>query len=218
MPIATALDDRQTRVFDALLGQSEKLSGMYRTAIEILAVSPSPGCEIARVSVICHCGRELMNGVPSVMSEIDIPRPDPSSDSLKNRLPELLKTVDLDIAQDLVPVPQSAAKTLSDLISAVAQEQGRNRKLASAVVTNGTDERHPAIRQWLEAQRYFAKWTHLDRTANSSRELPSDGALYANLRVVEDVIEARAGLFFENLHALEDILSGANTISGGGSA
>ncbi|WP_438854541.1 hypothetical protein [Agromyces sp. M3QZ16-3] len=184
----------------------------------MLAVSPSPGCEIARVSVICHCVRELMNGVPSVMSEIDIPRPDPSSDSLKNKLPELLKTVDLSVEQDLVPVPRSAAKTLSDLISAVAQEQGRNRKLASVVVTNGTDDRHPAIRQWTEAQRFFAKWTHLDRMADSSRKVPSDDELYANLRIVEDVIEARSGLFFESLHALKDILSEANALSEGGSA
>ncbi|WP_144661294.1 hypothetical protein [Paenarthrobacter nicotinovorans] len=206
------LDDRQQRVNGALLKRSSQLAAMYRLVLSILAAPTVAGQEVARVSVICHGGRELMNGVPSVMSEIDIPRPDPNSDTLKRRLPELLREIELDVDQDLVPVPRSAAKTLSQLISAVAQEQGRNRRLASAVVTGATDDKHPAIKQWMEAQRFFLRWTHLDRLAEGGRDLPGDAELMSNLRIVEDVIDARAGLFFENLHSIEALLAEANFV------
>jgi len=214
VPGASELDLRQQRVFDALFKRSPTLAGMYVVALGIVATPAQAGCEVARVSVLCHCGRELMNGVPSVMSDIDIPRPNPNSDALKNRLPKLLEEIDLEVDQDLVPVPRSAAQTLSALISVVAQEQGRNRRLASALVTGSVEDKHPAIKQWIDAQRFFAKWTHLDRVAESERELPSDADLLARLRVVEDVIDARAGQFFENLHAIDAILALANAVDG----
>ena len=211
MTAGAEFDERKQRVFDALLIRSPKLAGMYRFSLSFLASPALPGSETARVSVFCHCGRELMNGVPSVMSDIDIPRPDPGSEALKHRLPNLLRDIDLDVDLDLVPVPRAAAKTLSDLISVVAQEQGRNRRLASAMVTGTADQKHPAINQWLSAQRFLAKWIHLDRVADRERELPSDEELLAALRVVEDVIDARAGLFFGNLHTIEEILAAANS-------
>ncbi|WAH96166.1 hypothetical protein [Arthrobacter sp. MMS18-M83] len=214
-------DVRQTRVLEALRSsRSAKLAGIYHAAIETLAVAPVSGFELARVSVICHCVRELMNGVPSAMSGIDIPRPDPNSDALKNRLPDLLKKVDLavDDDQESVPVPNKAAKTLDELIKSVAQEQGRNRRLAIAFITDGSDDKHPAIRQWMSAQRFFARWTHLDRKEDGDRDAPTDVVILANLRIVEDVIETRAGLFFANLDAIEDILAAANAADAGGEA
>jgi hypothetical protein len=212
-------DVRQTRVLDALgRSRSAKLAGIYLAAIDALAVAAVPGYELARVSVICHCARELMNGVPSAMSAIDIPRPSPNSDALKNRLPDLLKEVDLavDDDQESVPVPGKAAKTLDELIKTVAQEQGRNRRLAVAFITDGSDDNHPAIRQWISAQRFFAKWTHLDRMQDGDREAPPDDVILAQLRIVEDLIETRAGLFFANLDTIEDILSAANAAEEGG--
>lgn len=214
-------DERQARVLEALRSsRSAKLAGIYRTAIETLAIAAVPGSELARVSVICHCMRELMNGVPSAMSGIDIPRPDPNSDALKNRLPDLLKEVDLavDDDQESVPVPGKAAKTLDELIKTVAQELGRNRRLASAFITDGSDDNHPAIRQWMSAQRFFARWTHLDRMQEGDRNAPTDGVILANLRIVEDVIETRAGLFFANLETIEDILAAANAADAEGEA
>jgi hypothetical protein len=97
-----AFDARQRRVFEALLKRSSKLAGMYSVVLGTLAVPASPGSEVARVSVLCHCCRELMNGVPSVMSEVDIRRPNPNSDALKRQLAELLADADLSLEQDLV--------------------------------------------------------------------------------------------------------------------
>jgi hypothetical protein len=205
--------ERQTRVIEALEPRSPKLAGMYRTAQEILVTTASPGCESARISTICHCMRELMSGLPAVMSDFAIPRPNPSSASLMKQLPGLLTAhpdADLGLDQDLVPVPRAVARVLASLVSAVTQEEGRNRANTAALVTGESDADHPAIAQWLDAYQFFLSWTHLDRNHEQQRPLPENEALQAKIRVVEDVIEVRSALFFENLRAIEDLLAEIN--------
>ncbi len=90
------------------------------------------------------------------------------------------------------------------------QEDGRNRSNASALVAGGSDAEHPAIRQWQDAYKFFLGWTHFDRNHEGDRELPNDQEIWGVVRVVEDVIEVRTAVFFENLHSLEDLLSGIN--------
>lgn len=207
---AVAMDERQTRIFTALHGRSPRLAGIYRALLEALRFPADEDCEIARASVIGHCGRELMNGAPAVLSGVDIPRPSPNSSALKDRLPSLLKDVDLGLDQDLIPVSRSAAATLDALIKTVAQEQGRNRRLASAAVTDETDNKHPAIQQWIEAQKFFLKWTHLDRASDGERAGPADDVIRAHLRVVEDLIEVRTAAFFDAVRSIDDLLAVAN--------
>jgi hypothetical protein len=209
------MDERQERVLEALVNRSPRLAGMYRTALAMIADEAAPGCESARISTICHCMRELMSGLPAVMSDISIPRPNPSSDSLTKQLPELLAThpdADLGLDQDLVPVPRAVARVLAALVSTVTQEQGRNRANTAALVTGDSDAHHPAIKQWLDAYQFFLNWTHLDRNHDQERPLPSDEALLTMIRIVEDVIEVRSALFFENLHAIEDLLAEINNV------
>ncbi|MGQ0432842.1 MAG: hypothetical protein ACT452_10615 [Microthrixaceae bacterium] len=218
----SGLDERQTRVVEALDTRSPKLASMYKAALAVLGAPAGPGGETARISVICHCMRELMNALPAVMTDSAIARPDPSSSALTTKLPELLaRHPDLDLAaeQDLLPVPRAVAQAFSDLIGTVASEQGRNRRNAAELVTGGADTKHPAIKHWTAAQRFFLGWTHIDRNHSQDRELPTDAVLLANIRVVEDVIEVRNALFFDNLHSLQDLLAEANAVEvGGGSA
>jgi hypothetical protein len=219
LPGAAQADERQVRVIEALDARSPNLAGIYRAALNALALAGGLGGANARVSIICHCMRELMNGLPSVMSDTSIPRPSPSSDALKAKLPELLAEhpdVDLGLDQDLLPVPRAVARMFESLITTVAQEQGRNRSIAAVLVTGVPDTKHPAISQWRAAQDFFLGWTHLDRNHEGGRELPSDDILRMNMRVVEDVIEVRTALFFENLRAVEDLLDEANALDDGG--
>lgn len=215
MTYTPELDERQTRVVAALRDRSARLAGMYRAGLSALAAPALPGGEAARISIICHCMRELMNGLPSVMTEGATPRPTPSSESLKANLPELLAQhpdLDLEMDQDLIPVPKEVARVLSDLISTVIKEQGLNRRNAAELVTGGSDTKHPAIDQWRATQRFFLEWTHIDRKHDQDRDLPTDEVLLANMRVVEDVIEVRTALFFHNLRALEGLLAEANAV------
>ena len=157
-----------------------------------------------------------MNGLPEAMAVTAIPRPAPSSDSLKAQLPQLLsqhRDLDLNADQDLVPLPRDVARAFDQLVRAAVQEAGRNRANAAALLTGGGDQNHPLITQWSQTQRFFLEWTHLDRGAD--REPSTDEALRENIKVVEDVIEVRTALFFDNVRALEDLLQAANAEEGG---
>lgn len=209
-------DERRQRVFEFLKHRSSALAGMYRAAVGLLAAAPVDEGENARVSVICHCMRELMNGLPSVLSEASIPRPSPSSGALLRTLPQLLTEhpgMDLELDQDLIPVPRKLAHALSALTSTVTREQGRNRENAAALLTGSSSATHPVIDQWNRTYLFFVGWTHLDRNHDNGKVLPTDEILIGHFRVIEDVIEVRAGLFFENLHALEDLLAEINEVT-----
>nr|WP_276974852.1 hypothetical protein [Ferrimicrobium acidiphilum] len=208
-------DDRQNRVAEAINVRSTKLAGMYRTALQQLAATPEPGCEVARVSTVCHCIRELMTGLLSALADVDIPRPSPSSRALVDRLPALPSRhsyLDIGLDQDLVPVPKKVAHMFNKLVETAVQEQGRNRRLAAGLVTGGDDVKHPAIDQWQDAYRFVLAWTHLDQNHVQNRELPSDEEILAALRVVEDVIEVRSALFFDNVSAIKDLLADINAV------
>jgi len=210
--------NRQERVFANLHDRSPRLAGVYRTALRALKAAPEAGCEVARVSVICHCMRELILGLPPVLTDSSIPRPDPSSGVLLAKLPRLLADhpdVDLNADQDVVPVPRELAAHLDTLIQTRTREDGRNRRNTAALVADDSAGEHPAIKQWQDAYRFFVRWAHLDRDDGSEPALPSDKSIEGNIRVVEDVVEVRTAAFFENLHSLRDLLHEINATDGG---
>ena len=58
--------ERQARIHDALVSRSPQLAALYVTALEHLTTLAVAGREAARVSVICHCMRELALASPFV--------------------------------------------------------------------------------------------------------------------------------------------------------
>lgn len=214
---AIVLDERRHRVLDALRARSEKLAGMYHAALGALGTTPEQGHEVARISIVCHCMREVMMGLPAAMAEKTIPRPTRSSGSLVQKLPELLGShpeLDLALDQDLVPVPRAVSRAVLELVIAQTREVGRNRSNAASLITDGTDDNHPAIDQWMDAYSFFVAWAHLDQH-DDGRTLPTDEQVTESIRVVEDVIEVRSAAFFENLHSVEDLLAQINTTTEG---
>jgi hypothetical protein len=204
------MDDRQTRVFRVLDNKSRKLSGVYRAALDALGHPSFEGGELPRLSVICHCLRELTNGAPEILAEIADQRPNPSASSIMGKIPDLMEGVDLDLDQDLIPIPRSAAAHLRMYLDARTKETGRNRRLARTLITRSTEVDSPAISQWMKAQRFFEKWHHLDRYPDGVRQIPDDQQVRDHLRIIEDVIESQYGFFFDGLHAIEDLLARAN--------
>ncbi|MFC9968900.1 hypothetical protein ACFVH4_32155 [Nocardia ignorata] len=163
--------------------------------------------------------RELMLGLTATLSDIDIPRPKPSSGSLAGEFPDLLSRhpeLDLSLDQDMVPVPKKVAQKLGALVAAATQERGRNNRLAAALTTGDDDNtKHPVVKQWTNTYNFFVGWAHLDRNHEQGRDLPTDESILAALRVVEDVIEVRTTVFFDNVHAIEDLLAKINAPVGG---
>lgn len=212
----SATVERQDRVIKALENRSPRLAGMYKSALNTLRGRSELGDEAARASVVCHCMRELMLNLPAAMADSATSRPEPSSSSLLAQLPSLLSKhhdLDLDLDLDMVPVPKKVAQKFSLLVKTRVQEDGINQDNFAALVTGGSDTKHPAIKQWKDAYRFFVKWAHLDRHDERGGALPSDDELLASIRVVEDVIEVRTAVFFTNLHSIEDLLAGINASS-----
>lgn len=208
-----SFDARQTRVLSALADKSDALAGLYVFALEQLGMPAPSGREVARVSLICHSMREIMNGLPAAMAVNTRVRPNPGSGSLTSKLPLLASNhpgLDLRADQDVVPVPREFAIAVAEVIDAATKEQGIQVANAAALLTDDNDETHPLVRQWKSAQRFFLQWTHLDRNSNGTRALPDDLEIWSNIRVVEDVVEVRTALFFENLGAVQDLLAIAN--------
>lgn len=206
--------ERQQRILMALTDRGlDKLAGVYKSALTTLQAAPQAGSDHARVSIICHCMRELMTGLPPAMADGIVERPKPSSGSLTGKLPNLLSDhpeLDLNLDQDVIPVPKPVAHAVAEIVSAATKEQGRNRANAAALVTKGSDTQHPVVDQWMGTYQFFVGWAHLDRNHEGGRQLPADDEILVAMRVVEDVIEVFTTVFFENVRALDDLLSEIN--------
>ncbi|WP_139318824.1 MULTISPECIES: hypothetical protein [unclassified Pseudonocardia] len=209
----TTLDERQERVAKCLEERGSRLAGMYRSALHLLRGKPEVGFEVARVSMICHCIRELMINLPVLILDKLEPRPDPSSGSLTRKLPRLLAEhpdLDLSADQDILPVPRAVAQAFDSLIKTAAKEDGRNTRNAAAPLAGDETAKVPVLKQWNATYGFFVSWAHLDRDSENHRDLPSDEDLLTKIRIVEDVIEVRAGVFFENVRTVRDLLDDIN--------
>jgi hypothetical protein len=198
-----------------LKARSETHAGLFAIALRELAQPATLGQESARVSVIAHCARELMLGALDILVDTPEPRPVPTSGALTGNLSSALTAngnPDLRADQDLIPVPRIVAAAIADLIDASTRERGRNQRNAAALVTGTADGKHPSIAEWNSTYQFFVKWAHVDQ--HHLKALPGDSTLAQRLRVVEDVIEVRMNLFFENLSAIEDLLAQANATEG----
>lgn len=210
-----ALSQRQQDMLNRLTERSAVHGGLYAAALRELGRPPIGGFDSARVAVICHCARELMLGALDMLVDTPEPRQNPSSATLGRDLPSVLarhESPDLRADQDLIPVPRGVAAAFADLIDASTRESGRNQRNVAALVTGSADGSHTSIGEWSKTYRFFVKWAHVDQ--HHSGTLPDDTTLARHLRVVEDVIEVRMNLFFDNLSAVEDILALANRTDG----
>ena len=80
-------DDRALRIIGAVEDRSPRLAGVYQVALRKLRTAAQDGCESARISVICHCMRELMNCLPAAMADNFVQREKLSSGS-RRQAPE----------------------------------------------------------------------------------------------------------------------------------
>lgn len=208
-------DSRQLELLAQLTERSAQHAGLYSLALRELGNPSSSELAAARLSVISHCVRELMLGASDILVDTPEPRPNPSSGSLAMKLPTLLAqngSPDLRADQSLIPVPRAIAAAFADIVEASTKEAGRNQRNTAALVTGSVAGTHPSIRQWKDAYNFFLKWAHVDQ--HHDGPLPDDSTVRSQLRVVEDVLEVRMNLFFDNLATVEELLAQANATDG----
>ncbi|GAA5194652.1 hypothetical protein GCM10023346_22670 [Arthrobacter gyeryongensis] len=212
------LDERQQRLFDAIAERNPALAGTYRVAIRGLKTPAEPGDERARLALIAHAMREVMNALPSVMGESTGRRKGKSASDLTRELPDFLAQFsDLDLQQDLdyIPVPREVTVAIDRVVRTAALETRKVRDDVAALLAEGSSSDHPAVLQWIDARAFFVRCAHLEQPPRDNSAVKSDEEIEANIRVVEDLIDVRTAGFFDTRHGLEDLLAEINQVNEG---
>ena len=214
-------EDRQARITAWLEEKRPDLASMYRAARELLAGTAKPGDERTRVSYICHSMREIMNRLPGAINIVGAARggQGPRSSTHVRKLPALAaRFPNLDLRQGVenVPVPQELAIVLDELVRAAVAEDGRVAANAAALLTDDGNTKHPAVREWMDTTDFFVKWAHLHDNQSDHELIPSDDDLRQRIELAEALMDGVRAEFFDSLHAIEDLLAGANQLNDGG--
>lgn len=208
------LDERRQRIYDALAQYNLVVAGSYRAAIRSFKTSAVSGEERARISAIGNAMREVMITLPSIIGESSEGEPkELDTNTLVRDLPEkLAQFSDLDLQQDLdyVPIPREAAILIAEIVTAASQDTKSVRDNAASLLAEGSRSDHPAIKQWLKANQFFVKCTHLGRPPTDVGADMSDDELEKNIRIVEDLVEVRVSGFFDSRHEIDSLLSDIN--------
>lgn len=187
--------------------RSPELASYYESAIDQLQAPVAMGRERVRVSSICHAIREFINGLPSVMGESSSKRIGPSI----GEMIRALDPIDLEEGEgNLVWVPRKFASIADSAARAAIAEEERIRKDLVSLLSAETRSDHPLVAPWNKTRKWFVKWAHWDRSTDADRSIPTDIQILTQLRLVEDVVEARTVAFFDARHSIEDVLAIAN--------
>ncbi|GEM_PF-3306072 len=209
------LDERRQQIYDAIAQYNPVVAGSYKAAIRSFKTQSYPGEERARISAIGNAMREVMLTLPSIIGESSEGKPkDLDTNSLVRDLPEkIAQFSDLDLQQDLdyVPIPREAAVLFAEVIMAASQDTKSIRENAAALLADGSGSDHPAIKQWVNANQFFVKCTHLGRPPADVGEDMSDEMMEKNIRIVEDLVGVRVSGFFDTRREIDSLLNDINS-------
>lgn len=225
--------DREA-LFGLISERSPDLAGLYRHGILTLGSPPIQDGERARLAVIGHCFRELMNNLADAVG--DVPTFATScrgdEDSAKRALVDLYAEV-YGIPDDLPDVQPESDEEQLELVAVqrrflkaverlavffrLGERHGRDRD--SVVVAGRLDTNAAGLGPWRKARRFFSRHCHYDRqygTQPRERDLPGDHEILEHVLVVEAIIRTRLQPFFDTVAEIEDLLAVANAPEGEG--
>jgi hypothetical protein len=204
-------DERRQAIYDALNAQNPEYAGYYRVGIAALLTPAPTADQRAKVSVVCHAFREIVNGLWAAIGESRSQPIDPSSVQLLSELPEFRINLDEFEGEELVVVPlaREAAEKLDELLATAGLEHSQDAEDIGSMLAGMKQEGHVLLSTWRRCQRFFVKWSHWDR-GGRTKPVPSDADLELHVREIEEIIAARAGAFFHAVHAIEDLIADAN--------
>lgn len=204
------------------------LAGLYRRAVLLMDSRPIPGDEKARLSLVGHCVRELMNNLPDALGDVkDFPASrrgdeDRARDGLVAAV-ERFKGVPSDQPAedagsseqpDRVTVPADLLDAVVILVGVFKDGKTRNELRDSAAVLGYIDRYDPALKPWKAARKFFMSLAHLDRlkaAGSGGRDLPTDEQVMSQVAIIEASLRVRLGAFFDNLNEVRALAEQANT-------
>lgn len=209
------------------------LAGLYRQAIILMDTPPIPGDEKARLSLVSHCIRELMNNLPDALGDVkDFPA-SRGGDENKARaglvtavnkfkgmpvVQPVEETTETNPAEN-VTVPADLLDAAENLVGVFQDGETRGELRDSAAVLGYIDRYHPALKPWRAVRKFFMSFAHLDRlkaTGSGGRDLPSDEQVISQIAIIEASMRVRLGAFFDNLNEVKALADQANTSAADG--
>ncbi|HVA07740.1 MAG TPA: hypothetical protein VNG12_13460 [Acidimicrobiales bacterium] len=209
----SVMDERQQRIFDALLEKRPDLASLYRSAVTLLSQPPGDGDERTRVAYICHAMREVMNRVLAAMGTTASPRIKPRTEVQVQALPDVLSQFpDLTLNADgeSIPVPRAVAEIFDRLMKTAVQEKRRSRDDVASLLTDDGNSDHLVVTRWIEARKFFVHWAHLGDGPFDQSTLPSDQTIRKYLAVFEELFDVVITAFFTVRHSIDDLLAEIN--------
>lgn len=207
---------------------SPTLADLYRRAILLMNEPAEQSDEKARLALVGHCFRELMNRLPDALKDVaGFPASKrEEEDKARNDLVAAYeafrgKPIDQpavgapnDPEQvEVVAVPRDLVDAVGKFV-AIREEGTRNvRDRDSVAVLGSIDPLNPALKPWRDARKFFMSCTHLDLqygVETEARTLPSREEILAWVETVEASLRVRLGAFFDNYEELGDLIAKAN--------
>ena len=229
-------DEGLARLWDAdrvsLYGLIEEiqptLAGLYRQAILLMSEPADPGDEKARLAIVGHCFREIMNRLPDALQDVDgfpASKRD-EEDRARNDLvaafeafrgmpveqPAPVSSKDLE-QTEVIAVPRQLVDAVGKFVAAREEGTRNVRERDSVTVLGAIDPLDPALKPWRAARKFFMSCTHIDlqyAVETVASEVPSDEVVMAHVEIVEASLRVRLGAFFDNYEELEDLIAKAN--------
>jgi hypothetical protein len=214
------------------------VAGMYRYLIRLLDTPSATEDEAAaRVALIAHCLREIINPLPDLLQEgaksliaragrraddIRLDFPGVVGGYLKGRDPGvvLAELVPADATEsaeglpsiDLVAVPPELVALAIELSEAVKEESVTRAERDALLIAGNASAVGPPLKRWNDARRFFMKWVHIDRVIadRRERELPADEVILQHVSAIENVLASRLLEFFDARRLVDDMLERFN--------
>jgi hypothetical protein len=224
--------DRQS--LHGLIGEVDPaLAGLYRQAILLMDSQPMPGDDKARLSLVSHCVRELMNNLPDALGDVkDFPA-NRRGDEEKARADliaavEMLEGMPRDQPVEAgspldkpgkVTVPADFLDAAVNFAGVFKDGETRVRLRDSAALLGYIDRYHPALKPWKAARDFFMSFAHLDRHKSDrpgGHGLPTDERVMAHIAIIEASMRVRLGAFFDSLNEVRALAGQANEVGADG--
>jgi hypothetical protein len=199
---------------DALASQNVLCSQLYREAVDALG---APDLDIGRLVVAGHAVRELVNLLPAVLGDVDLPERIRDSD-LRDGLVAAWNEYKTDLATGAAVsgrMPTRVADTIDAWVQAQNQITANSQTRRAALVLGTTEEvEDSSVRVVIGAVNVFERLRH---PSKSDAEFPVDRAAYQGaFGIIENATTSRILGFFAVKAKLQEVVDAANAQTEGG--
>ncbi|MEU8223637.1 hypothetical protein [Kribbella sp. NPDC048915] len=205
---------QREELHDALASQNTLCGQLYREAVDALG---TPVLDIGKLVVAGHAVRELVNLLPAVLGDVNLPERVRDS-RLRDDLVAAWDEYQADIAAGTA-APRLISSKVANAINAWVQAQNQitaNSQTRRAALVLGTTDaaNDSSVRVVIGAVGAFERLRH---PSKADSESPVDRAAYQDaLSTIENAITSRILGFFAVKERLQDVVDAANVQAGEG--